>query len=173
VSRAAADTVARPPSSPDNRIVVGTERQRELAAHAIRAIARIVLVLLLVRVVVLFFAPSPDDQRVTWLLVATQPLEDPYRVVIHTVFMDPFSGSILDTVALAAMIGYALLEAGLVRALAWQPTIREPLPPIPSDLIAAAPPPRSMQPRRPTGPPAIEPVPTVRVSGETHRPRHN
>jgi len=156
--------------------VAGTERQRQLAAHAIRAIARVVLVLLALRIVLLLFAPSPDDQRVGWFLIGTETLEAPFRVVMPTIFIDPFSGSILDTVALTAIIGYALLEAGLVRALRWRPTVKEPLPDLPADLLTPSAS-GAGQPARPTrrhatpAPTSVESVPTAPVAGQVHSSR--
>jgi hypothetical protein len=155
--------------------VAETERRRQIAANGIRAIARITFVLLALRVGLLLFAPSPADQRVAWFLLGTELIEDPFRLVMPTVFIDPHSGSILDTVALAAMLGYALLEAGLVWALEWRRTPPEPLPPLPASLLAmlAAVPER----RRPSlreaaqGAPRIESVTTVRVSGHIHSRR--
>jgi hypothetical protein len=178
-ARAATDAVARPLPLPDNRVVAETGRPRQLAAHAVRAIARVILVVLALRVALLLFAPSPNDQRVAWFVVGSQVLEDPFRPLMPTVFMDPFSGSILDTVALTAMLGYALLEAGLVWGLTWRPTPSEPLPPLPASLVAMLPA-HSPQPR--AAPPrirlsasraAVESVPTARVSGHVHAGRRS
>jgi hypothetical protein len=141
-------------------------RLKTAAAHVVRAAARIVIVVLALRVGLLLFAPRPDDERVAWFLADTQPLIDPFRVVMHSVFIDPWNGSILDTLSIAAMIGYAILEAILVRAIWYRRPHREPLPPIPAELLARPPDARAprFRTRLRTRPP--DRAPTTAVSGE-------
>jgi hypothetical protein len=142
-------------------------RTKTNAAHLVRAVARILIVILAIRVGLLLFAPRPDDSRVAWFLADTQPLIDPFRVVMRTVFIDPWNGSILDTLSLAAMAGYAILEALLIRAIWYRRRPRQPLPPLPASLLAR---PRPVErPRRlrlPFRSASPDPAPTEPVTGD-------
>jgi hypothetical protein len=118
-------------------------------------------VVLLVRVTLLMFAPPASDPMVRLFLGSSQVLIDPFRVVMHVVFVDPFSGSILDTLALTALVGYTILEYALFRLIAWERHPAEPLPWLP-DLA-----PRQVR-RRPAA--VLPAVSLARVAG-TVRPR--
>jgi hypothetical protein len=144
-----------------------TSRTKTNAAHLVRATARIIIVILAIRVGLLLFAPKPDDPRVAWFLAGTQPLIDPFRVVMRTVFIDPWNGSILDTLSLAAIAGYAILEALLIRAIWYRRRRPEPLPPLPASLLATPRPvPRSRRLRLPFRPAPQDRAPTQLVAGD-------
>jgi hypothetical protein len=132
---------------------------------ATRRIARtttlVIQLLLAARVTLLMFAPPATDPAVRLFLGLTQVLIDPFRLVMHVVFIDPFSGSILDTLALTALLGYTLLEHILFWVIAWEHHPAEPLPWLP-DL-------RPWQPiRRPMA--VLPAVSLAKVAGTT-RPR--
>ena len=109
---------------------------RSVARTTVKVVASAVQVLLLVRIVVLFFAPSASDPIVNALLNVTQPLVDPFRDAVRASLEDVASGTILDAHAMAALIGYTILELALVWALGWHRTRLEPLPPSPRGLSA-------------------------------------
>ena len=87
--------------------------------------------LLAARVALLLFAPPASDPAVRLFLGLTQVWIDPFRVVMPVVFIDPFSGSILDTLALTALFGYTVLEHLVLWLLAWQHHRPDPLPWLP------------------------------------------
>jgi hypothetical protein len=55
---------------------------------------------------------------------------DPFNNAVRAALVEAGSGTVLDTYALAALLGYSLLELVLLLAIGWQRTRTEPLPPL-------------------------------------------
>ena len=92
----------------------------------------LIQVLLLMRIVVLFFAPSPTDPLVSSLMDASQPFVDPFQNAVRASLEERASGTILDTHAMAALVGYTAIEVAILVAVGWRRRRREPLPPLPA-----------------------------------------
>ena len=102
--------------------------------HVVKVGFGLVQVLLLIRVVVLLFAPSPTDPVINGLLDVTQPFVDPFRDAVRASLEERVSGSILDAHAMAALVGYTAIEIALLVAISWRKPKREPLPPLPAGI---------------------------------------
>ena len=139
-----------------------TPSDRRVTAHrVVRLVTLAIQAVLLARVTLLMFAPPASDPAVRLFLGWSQVLIDPFRVVMPVVFMDPFSGSILDTLALTAMLGYTILEHLLFWLMAWEHRAPNPLPRLPD--IAP--------PRLPRRPARVSPMVSVAKVVGTTRPR--
>jgi hypothetical protein len=91
----------------------------------------VVQALLVARVALLLVAPAPSEAYVAFLGV-TEWLVEPFRDAVRSVLVDATGGpSILDTKALAALVGYTLIEVILLRVLFRRRAATEPMPPLP------------------------------------------
>ncbi len=91
----------------------------------------VVQALLLARVALLLIAPAPSDASLAFLGV-TEWLVEPFRNAVRSVLVDATGGpSILDTKALAALVGYTLIEVVMLRVFFRSRAPSEPMPPLP------------------------------------------
>lgn len=109
---------------------------RSVARTAVKVIATVVQVLLLARIGVLFLVPPSPDPVVLGLLDLTQPLVDPFRDAVRASLEDAGSGTVVDTYAIAALIGYTVIELVALLAIGWQRKRSEPLPPSPREAMS-------------------------------------
>src|SRR2546421_9153105 len=86
--------------------------------------------LLIGRIVLVLFAPWAANDLATGYIALTQPLVDPFRDAVRASLVEGASGTVLDTHALAALLGYSLLEIVLLLTIGWQRQANEPLPPL-------------------------------------------
>ncbi len=96
----------------------------------------LVQVLLLARAGLLFFAILPGDPVFGAVFTVSQPFVDPFRDAVRASLEEQVSGTVVDTHALAALLGYTLVELGLLWVVGWQRRRPEALPPSPLEAAA-------------------------------------